>query len=340
MKKLFAIILSIMILCAMPVCSAEEMPVLRVGVLASYYSAAIYYADAMGYDTEAGIDMRLVEFENGLPMNYSFADGELELADMGPAAVSAVGQFGAKVIAQNAKQVAVNLMVRADSPLLAARDENGVYGSADIIKGMTFMGPSGTFAHYLIIGYLNYFGLKFDDINYVDAQYPDALAAFTNGEGDVCCMQNPNVYDATVNGCVALGSPSVIAPMYENIICSDKAYDESFDALVKALTVIYRAQEDFIADDALAAKWLGEYYAKVGYVTSEEAVMDEVQNQRPLLSMAEAAKVPVGESLINTAEFLRALDVIDDYQADMVRDNVVTDVLKAACDIRGIECAQ
>ena len=340
MKKLISLLLCMLLVCAAFAGCAEEVPTLRVGVLASYYSAAIYYADAMGYDTEAGIDFDIQEFASGAPMNECFAAGELDLADIGPAAVHAVGKFGAKVIAQNAKQVAVNLMVSPDSPLLSVQDENGVYGSADLLKGVTVMGPSGTYAHYLIIGYLNYFGLTIDDVNYVNMQYPQAMMAFELGEGDICCMQNPNVYDAAVKGYVSLGDPAIVAPMYENLICSGETYEKNFDAAAKALNVIYRAQEDFLADDELAAKWLGEFYAKVGYTASPEAVMDEVQNQKPLLSLAEAAAVPVGDSLVDTALFMQSLGLIEQPQTDAVKANVVTDVLKAACENANVEFAQ
>ena len=159
MKKVLALVLCLVLCLAVTGCKKEEtktdeakVPQIKVGILASYYSAAIYYADQMGYDTEEGIDIVPQEFASGAPMNESFAAGELDAADMGPAAVHAVGKFDAKVIAQNARQVAVNLMVKSDSPLLAQQDENGVYGSADLIRGMTIMGPSGTYAHYLIIG--------------------------------------------------------------------------------------------------------------------------------------------------------------------------------------------
>ena len=332
MNKLISLILVLMLV--LSVCAFGEAPVkLDVGVLASYYSAAIYYADKMGYDTEEGIDFVIQEFASGAPMNESFAVGELELADMGPAAVHAVGKFGAFVIAQNAKQVAVNLMVRPDSPLLAVQDENGVYGSAELVKGMTVMGPSGTYAHYLIIGYLNYLGLSIDDVKYVAIQYPQASAAFELGDGDICAMQNPNVYDAKQNGYVSLGDPAIVAPMYENLVCAASACDNKTEAVVKALKVIYRAQEDFINDEELAAKWLKEYYAHMGYSASDEAIMDEIQNQKPLLTLAEAVQVPVGESLIDTALFMQDLDMIEQWQTDAVKQNIRSDLLYEAAGI-------
>ena len=338
MKKLMSVVLcmAMLIVCGCAGAAAEELPVVRVGILAGYYSAAIYYADQMGYDTEVGIDMQPKEFASGAPMNESFAAGELDAADMGPAAVHAVGKFGAKVIAQNAKQVAVNLMVKEDSPLLAVQDENGVYGSAELVKGTTIMGPAGTYAHYLIIGYLNYLGLTMDDVNFVGMEYPQAMQAYELGEGDICCMQNPNVYDASVNGYVSLGDPAVIAPMYENLVCSGAIAKDNPEAVVKFLSVVYRAQEDFLADDALAAKWLSEYYAKVGYTASEAAIMDEVQNQKPLLSLAEAAAVPVGESLVDTAEFMQSLGMIEQAQTDKVIENIAPEFLAQLCEERGV----
>ena len=332
MRKLISLL--IVLTLAFSMFAIGEEPVkLDVGVLASYYSAAIYYADKMGYDTEEGVDFIIQEFASGAPMNESFAAGELELADMGPAAVHAVGKFNAFVIAQNAKQVAVNLMVRADSPLLAIQDENGVYGSAELLKGMTIYGPSGTYAHYLIIGYLNYFGLTIDDVDYWGVQYPQAYDAFELGQGDICAMQNPNVYDAKQKGYVSLGDPAVVAPMYENLVCAASACENKTEAVVKALKVIYRAQEDFINDEELAAKWLKEYYSHMGYSASDEAIMDEIQNQKPLLTLADAAQVPVGESLIDTAIFMQNLDMIEQWQTDAVKANIRSDLLYAAAGI-------
>ena len=205
---------------------------------------------------------------------------------------------------------------------------------------MTIMGPSGTYAHYLIIGYLNYFGLTIDDVNYVNMEYPQAMQAFELGDGDICCMQNPNVYDAKQQGYVSLGDPAVVAPMYENLVCSGKIYAEDSDTVVKFLKVVYRAQEDFLKDDKLAAEWLGKYYEKVGYQASEKAVMDEVQNQKPLLSLAEAAQVPVGESLVDTAKFMQDLGLIEESQTKQVEGNVCPDLLKKLCEESGVEWKQ
>ncbi|MGI6173154.1 MAG: ABC transporter substrate-binding protein [Christensenellales bacterium] len=335
MKKILCALLCVLLLAA-PFCTAEELPTVRVGILASYYSAAIYYADQMGYDTEEGIDMQPQEFASGAPMNECFAAGELEAADMGPAAVHAVGKFGAKCIAQNAKQVAVNLLVRGDSPLLEVVDENGVYGNADLVRGMTIMGPAGTYAHYLVIGYLDYIGLTIDDVNFVGMEYPQAMQAFELGEGDICCMQNPNVYDAVSAGYKTIGDPAIVAPMFENLVCFGAIYESNPQAIEKFLKVVYRAQEDFLNDDALAAKWLAEYYAKMGYSASEEALMDEIQNQKPLLTLEEAASVKVGETLIATAHFMQSQGMIEQAQTDTVIQNIASDLLQNVCAEKGV----
>lgn len=340
MKKALCLVLVTLMMLG-SVAALAEAPEYKVAILASFYSAAIDYADQMGYDLEEGIDIVPQQFASGAPMNEAFAAGELDAADMGPAAVHAVGKFNAKVIAQNAKQVACQLIIKPDSDIAqAGPDENGVYGTADLVRGKTIMGPVGTYSHYLIIGWLNYLGLTIDDVNYVNMDYPTASQAFETDQGEICAMQNPNVYDAQAKGYISVGDPAFIAPMYENLIASNEAYSEKRDQTKAFLKVVYRAQEELLADDELAAKVLGDFYAKVGYTASPEAVMDEVQNQRPLLSLAEAAMVPVGESLVDTAVFMQSLGQIEQSQTDMVSENIKADILQEICTEAGIAFAE
>lgn len=333
MKKALCLVLAALM--TMGCCAAfaeDKIPEYEVGILASFYSAAIDYADQKGYDLEEGVDIIPNQFASGAPMNEAFACGDLDAADIGPAAVHAVGKFGAKVIAQNAKQVACQLIIKPDSDIAqAGPDENGVYGTADLVRSKTIMGPAGTYSHYLIIGWLNYLGLTIDDVNYVNMDYPTANQAFETDQGEICAMQNPNCYDAQVKGYISVGDPAFIAPMYENIICSDEAYTEKREATKAFLKVVYRAQEELLADDELAAQVLGDFYAKVGYTASPEAVMDEVQNQRPLLSLAEAGMVPVGASLVDTAVFMQSLGQIEQAQTDAVAENIRADILQEIC---------
>ncbi|MBQ4088754.1 MAG: ABC transporter substrate-binding protein [Clostridia bacterium] len=340
MKKALCLVL-VALLMLSSVAAFAEAPEYKVAILASFYSAAIDYADQKGYDLEEGIDIVPQQFASGAPMNEAFAAGELDAADMGPAAVHAVGKFNAKVIAQNAKQVACQLIIKPESDIAqAGPDENGVYGTADLVRGKTIMGPVGTYSHYLIIGWLNYLGLTIDDVNYVNMDYPTASQAFETDQGEVCAMQNPNVYDAQAKGYISVGDPAFIAPMYENLIASNEAYTEKRDQTKAFLKVVYRAQEELLADDALAAQVLGDFYAKVGYTASPEAVMDEVQNQRPLLSLAEAAMVPVGDSLVDTAVFMQSLGQIEQSQTDMVSENLKGDILQEICTEAGIAFAE
>lgn len=342
MKKALCLILAALLMLGTAAAFAEsEAPEYKVAILASFYSAAIDYADQKGYDLEEGINIVPQQFASGAPMNEAFAAGELDAADMGPAAVHAVGKFNAKVIAQNAKQVACQLIIKPDTDIAnAGPDENGVYGTADLVRGKTIMGPAGTYSHYLIIGWLNYLGLTIDDVNYVNMDYPTASQAFETDRGEICAMQNPNVYDAQAKGYISVGDPAFIAPMYENLIASNEAYTEKREQTKAFLKVVYRAQEELLADDALAAQVLGDFYAKVGYTASPEAVMDEVVNQRPLLSLADAAMVPVGASLVDTAIFMQSLGQIEQAQTDAVSENLKGDILQEICTEAGIQFAE
>lgn len=340
-KALCLVLVALLMLGSVAAFAESEAPEYKVAILASFYSAAIDYADQKGYDLEEGINIVPQQFASGAPMNEAFAAGELDAADMGPAAVHAVGKFNAKVIAQNAKQVACQLIIKPDTDIAnAGPDENGVYGTADLVRGKTIMGPAGTYSHYLIIGWLNYLGLTIDDVNYVNMDYPTASQAFETDRGEICAMQNPNVYDAQAKGYISVGDPAFIAPMYENLIASNEAYTEKREQTKAFLKVVYRAQEELLADDALAAQVLGDFYAKVGYTASPEAVMDEVVNQRPLLSLADAAMVPVGASLVDTAIFMQSLGQIEQSQTDAVSENLKGDILQEICTEAGIAFAE
>lgn len=319
--------------------ASGDLPVFKVAVLAGIHSATIYYADEMGWDIEAGFDMQLQEFSSGGPMNEAFAAGELDGADMGPAGVHALGQFDAKVVGASAQQRSVELLVNPDDEILSVQGWNpdypDVYGSPEAIKGKTILLPTGTYAHYLMNKWLEIFGLTADDVNFVNMEYPQAMQAFEAGEGDIVGMQLPTLITGKEKGYVSVGDPGVIAPQYENIICSSDAYENKRELVEKWVTLIYRANEAFLEDSELAAEYLTKWYNKMGYNADESAIKGEIE-MRALITLEEAAEIPVGMSLEDSAAFMESLGLVEPEVIDVVKGNVKTDILGDICKEAGI----
>jgi NitT/TauT family transport system substrate-binding protein len=164
-----------------------ELPVLRVAVMPSYYSACMNYISEQGWDVEEGFKMELISFTSGAPMNEALAAGLWDVAGIGTAGVYALAQYDAKLVAEIQTAAALDLMVREDSDIAAATgasaDHPELLGSAETVKGKTLLCPAGTLGQYYAGKWLEELGLSLSDINFVHMELPQAYQAFQTGGG-------------------------------------------------------------------------------------------------------------------------------------------------------------
>lgn len=314
-----------------PSANGEDLPILRVAVMPSYYSACMSYISEQGWDVEEGFKIELISFTSGAPMNEALAAGLWDVAGIGTAGVHALAQYDAKLIAEIQDAAALDIVVRGDSDIAGVTTTNSdgieVLGNAETVKGKTLLCPAGTVGQYYAGKWLEDLGLTLSDVNFVHMEFPQAYQAFQTGEGDIACLRMPDWYFGEKNlGFKSIGKMQDISPMHEFLICSNDCYENNRELLKKFVALQFRAQEEILADDELAIKVLRSWYDTCGYETSDEAVAAEV-SLHTFLTAEDAGKTSFGETFTVAAEFMIEQGQLEADKLDTVKSNYAPDVL-------------
>ena len=166
---------------------------LVIGTQAKAAGLYVYVAQELGLFEDAGLDVEIVTFASGAPINEAMAAGELDVAVSGMATVYALATgmytyIGDGTITVNGQAI----YARADSDIAKAGVYSGnIIGSAETVKGCSILGPLSTAAHYNAISYVKAFGLTSDDFSMVSMEYAQAYEAFITGQGDLLATTPP-----------------------------------------------------------------------------------------------------------------------------------------------------
>lgn len=323
--------------------SEEDLPILRVAVMPSYYSSMMYYASEQGWDVEEGFKMEFISFTTGAPMNEALAADLWDVAGIGLACINALAQYDAKYLCEIYLGTSTDLIIRADSDIAAASgtfpDNPGILGSVETIKGKTVLAAAGTLAQYHVAKWLELHGLSLSDINFVNMDFTQAYQAFLTGEGDIACLRSPEMYKAIEDhGMVSAGNLSLVAPVYEQIICSAGAYENMRELLKKFIKLQFRAQEYFLQHDDEALEVYSEWYELNGYEASEDIKeIFEIQiKEHPFLTFEEALSTDFGAAIIASAEFMVSEGQLEPEMLETVKSSLKPDLIRELAEEMGL----
>ena len=174
---------------------AQDIPTLKVGVLASMTVVPFYIADKLGYFTEQGLKVEIVEFGSAVQMVAPLGAGQL---DVGGGGVSA-GIFNAVGRGIDVKMVAdlgsdppgygfQNLLVRTELV------KSGKYKSPKDLRGMSIgMGAApGSPVHPMLNHLLKTVGMTLADVKLIYLDNADSVVALKNGSMDAMLLPEPN----------------------------------------------------------------------------------------------------------------------------------------------------
>lgn len=311
----------------------EDLPILRVAVMPSYYSACAGYVADQGWDEEEGFKIELISFTSGPPMNEALAAGLWDVAGIGVAGVHALAQYDAKMVAELQTAAALDIQVRADSDIAKTTtkldDGTEVLGSAETVKGKTLLCPAGSLGQYYAGKWLGALGLTIDDINFVHMELAQAYQAFQTGEGDIVCLRLPDYYYGETDlGFKSVVKMPVIAPQYEILMSSNDCFENKRDLLEKFTALQFRAQEAMLEDEEVAKKTLRKWYDDCGYETSDEAIEVEV-SMKTLLTAEKAGQTDYGSAAIEASKFMIDQGQMEADKLDTVKSNITPDILIA-----------
>ena len=344
MKKAIVLLLvSALCLFAVVECSAKSSssskePVkLNVGVLAAQTALPVVDIVNHGLDKKNGIELNLISFTDGAPMNEAMAAGKIDVSFIGAAAVIALANYNSKMIAELSNDtIAINLNARTGSKIVQKKGANkeypNIYGSKESLKGATVLCPAGTLSQYEVTKYLSVFGLTIDDINFVPMDYAQAYQAFKAGQGDIIATRSPQSYTATsTDKFVQIASLTDLKSVATaQIVVSENAYNTKADALATLLKLVYRANDKLDRDVDYAANLMVKWFSKNGQ-TIDPTVAKRQLSAKPFYKTSDVKTRNYGQDFKNTiVGFQISSGQLDPSLRDKVYSNITDSILVKA----------
>ena len=315
--------------------SETDSSTIRVGVMAAMTALPVVDIVNNGLDEANGIDVELVQFTTGAPMNEAMAAGEIDASCIGAAGVFALANFNAKMAAELCDDtVAIELFVRPDNPIASVKGANpdypDVYGDAGSVKGAVVLCPAGTLSQYEVQRYVDLFGLTMDDIQFVPMEYGQAYSAFVTGEGDILATRSPQTYTAADEmGWVSIASlQNLNASATAQLVVSEKAYKDKADALNTLVCLIYERGDYLNENVDYAAQALADWFAECGQTIDMETSKRQLAT-KPFYGTADAAEREFGADFRNTlVDFTISSGQLDESQREVTYSNVKADFVE------------
>lgn len=288
---------------------------LIIGTMANSLGLPVHQAEMAGYFKEAGLDVKIEIFATGAPINEAMAAGNLDVAVSGMASVYglATGMYtyiGDGVITTGGESI----YARADSKIAkAGKDDKGIIGSAETVKGATILGPLATTAHYQGIKYVEFFGLTTEDFSMVSMEYAQAYQAFITGEGDLLASKMPYTNQLEEAGYVRVSDMNLVSdsPIIDTIFTQNKVAQERGADLELFLDCYYRACADLMNDEVKRREVAQKWYADEGVTYSKSDMDTEIAVKDYFtLEDIDSEDNRIGSFMINIGEFFVTQDMI------------------------------
>jgi len=268
-----------------PTSDKKNSTPLRVGIMPSAVGAPVQYALEKGYFDEEGVNVEIVIFPSGAPINEAMAAKQIDVACSGAASIFSLANGTGKLIADVESSGGMGIWVRPDSDIMTVKGEIAenpeMYGSAETIKGKTFLATLGTASQFNVLRYIERFGLKEGDIKIQSMEFGPAAQAFIAGEGDAIATFAPYSSQVTEKGAVMCTTfeDATQTALYDMMFARTDIVESRRDDLVKFTRAFERAVEDLSNDDVrreFSMKW----FADNGRTYTDDTMTQELHDRR------------------------------------------------------------
>ena len=218
----------------------------KIGYLPSDHDAALFVADAQGLYKDKGINIELVQFNNGGDLMTAMASGEVD-----------VGYVGiAPVLSSVAKGVPVKVISSAqtDGSGIVVTKESGITSAADL-KGKSIATPGEASIQYVLLTYyLKENNLSTDDLNISAMKVPSMNDALKTKQIDGIITFQPYVSIAANNSDnVVLEDSADILPNHPCcVVVASDDFIKNHEDTVKDIIAIHKEATDFINEQIAA----------------------------------------------------------------------------------------
>lgn len=261
--------------------------VIRVATMTNHIGLPFQYALDQGMYEDAGLNVELILFPTGAPINEALSAGQVDLAGSGMASVFALASGECYWLGDTVKTVdGIGIYVREDSPVLEHKGEKegypDVYGNAETIEGMTILGTLGTSDQFNAVSWAQLFGLSGNDFQMLNMDRGPAVQAFKTGEGDaIACGGPPYNSELEEAGYIEVANLTDVSGMIlsDGLLGRKEFVDERKEDVKKFLEVTYEAIDQFYSDDELVKKEGMKFYNDNGKDYSEAMMDGEIEDK-------------------------------------------------------------
>lgn len=241
-------------------------------------------AKAFGFKTLD--DKALKIFDNGMEAVEGIPANAFAIGDVGtlPAIMAAL-RFDAVIVGIAADESAANAIVaRKDSPVFGAplKDTENAFGSAEKVRGKTFLMTSVSSSHYVLQHYLAAVGLTEKDITVKTMEQQTAIKAFDAGEGDFLVLWAPNLYQAYEKGYKDVATAKDIHAPNLMLYIAPRAWAEKHpDDIAAFLAMTSKQVETYQAKGAELAPEIADFFLQYGgYKMSEADAATDIERHQ------------------------------------------------------------
>jgi len=306
---------------------------LKVGILVGSSAMPVLYAQDQGWFNDVGLDVEIITFPTGAPINEAFASNQLDIASLGMAGIFGLGTGECVFLAEGNTAGGLGVFVREDSPLLEVQGENtkypDAYGNAEMLKGKQFLLPLGTASQYQLLEYAAGFGLSEEDISQVHMEYPAAYQAFSAGEGDGVSLSPPYYFNCINEGYIEISGfdQDFIRDM---VMARMSVVEERREEIVLFLEQFFRACEE-LSDDEVRFDYCIKKYKELGAEYTDETMNQEMQVRKYITKeMMNENDYRSATWLSAIAEFYVSTEKITADQVPVIEDSIDLSLLNEA----------
>lgn len=260
---------------------------IRVGTMPNHIGVPIQYAYDNGLYKKAGLDVEVILFPTGAPINEALSAEKIDLAGSGMASVFALASGDNYWLGDYVKTVAgLGVYVRPDSPVLKEKGnvpgKPNVYGSKKTVKGLVILGALGTSDQFEAVAWAQSLGLTGNDIQMLNMDRGPAVQAFKTGQGDaIACGGPPYNYELENAGFIQAAGLTDVSGMNiaDGMLGRKKFIDAHNQEVRKFIEVTYSVLDQLYASDKMVADYAMDFYIKNGKKYTREMMAGEIKDK-------------------------------------------------------------
>lgn len=320
--------------------STDEIIELRLGLFDVRNSLTSWHIMENGLDIENGFEIiPTVSTAGGSFLNEAIGAGQLDATLMGaPQGVYTASVYDCILIAELSDGAGSSgLFARPESDeaqvIGANPDFPEIRGSADTLRGKTFMYPVGSMSQLTVAKYIELFGLTLDDVNSINTNYGPGYQALQAGEGDVVALYSPLTLTAMEDGYTQVVSLDQIGvPVRDCLMVTRETYEdpELMSVIKKYLELVFELNDKFQEDKEYQREILMKFHSHYGNDITEASQLNTEIEKHYLLTTEQAmADIEnLGKSTLGIGEFYAELGIVDEDALEIVETNVDTSIMK------------